>query len=309
MDGDLALRLYRDMYLIRRFEERVGQLFRRGLIPGFVHSAAGQEAPAVAVAHNLAEGDVVFSGHRAHGHILALGADPKAVLKEILGKKGGLSYGRAGSMHLFDPSVGFLGASGVVGATLAIALGAALAVRDRGNIAVVFFGDGASTTGVFHESLNLASLWELPVLFVCENNGYAEFSARSEQSRVAHVSRFAETFGIPAEVVGGEDARSVYAAARRAVADVRRGAPFLLEVEVVRLSGHYEGDPETYRNEEDEARLARDPVGRLRRLLAEEGVGEEALRLLEAEVEATVEAAEREAVADVYAEGAYLGRV
>ncbi|MBX5466388.1 MAG: thiamine pyrophosphate-dependent dehydrogenase E1 component subunit alpha [Firmicutes bacterium] len=291
-----GIALYRAMFLIRRFEETVAEWVRAGLVPGFVHLAIGQEGAAVGVVHALDGRDVVFSGHRAHGHLLARGADPARVLAEILGRAEGVCRGLGGSMHLVDTAVGFWGATGVVGGTIPLALGAAWARQATGGVVAVFFGDGASTTGIFHESLNLASLWRLPVLFCCENNGYAEFTARAEQSPVAYARRFAEVYGIPSAGVDGSDVEAVFEAARAAVAEVRAGGPYFLEVEVARLSGHYEGDPQGYRSAEEQARQwARDPVRRWRDALAERGVAEEALAAVEEEVARQVEAAREQA--------------
>jgi 2-oxoisovalerate dehydrogenase E1 component len=285
------------MYLIRTFEETVARLVRQGEVPGFVHLSMGQEASAVGVMAALGPADVVYSGHRAHGHLLARGADPLAVLAEILGRDEGIDGGRGGSMHLIDPGVGFWGATGVVGGTIPLALGTAWARRESG-IAVVFFGDGASTSGIFHESLNLAALWSLPVLFCCENNGYAEFSARAEQSPVAYASRFAEPYGIATARVDGTELRAVMRQAQAAVQVVRQGRPFFLELEVVRLAGHYEGDVQTYRSaEEQEQARSKDPVWRERQVLLNAGILEEEIAQLEEEVKRQMRAAEEQALA------------
>lgn len=304
-----SLTLYRRMRLIRGFEEAVGRLARAGEVPGFVHLSSGAEASAVGVTAALAPGDVVYSGHRAHGHLLALGSDPARALAEILGRASGLCAGRGGSMHLVDTGVGFWGATGVVGGTLPLALGTALALRPHGRVACVFFGDGASTTGLFHECLNLAALWSLPVLFCCENNGYAEFTARAEQSPVAEVHRFAAVYGMATRCLDALDVEEVRAAAAGAVASVRGGAPFLLELRVARLGGHYEGDAQTYRDRrEREAALARDPLARQRqRLLDRWGVRESQLAALEADVEQGVRQATDEARAAAFPAPGDLG--
>lgn len=292
------LQRYRLMYLIRLFEETVARLVRQGEVPGFVHLSMGQEASAVGVMAALGPADIVYSGHRAHGHLLARGADPLAVLAEILGKRDGLGGGRGGSMHLIDPGVGFWGATGVVGGTIPLALGTAWARRESGGIAVVFFGDGASTTGIFHESLNLAALWSLPVLFCCENNGYAEFSARAEQSPVAYASRFAEPYGIATARVDGTELGTVIRQAQAAVQAVREGRPFFLELEVVRLAGHYEGDVQTYRSaEEREQARSRDPVWRARQGLLDSGISEGEVAQVEEEVKRQMRAVEDQALA------------
>ncbi|MCL6637199.1 MAG: thiamine pyrophosphate-dependent dehydrogenase E1 component subunit alpha [Alicyclobacillus sp.] len=273
---DLCLSLYRMMVRIRLFEEQVGKLAAAGQVPGLTHLSTGQEAVAAGVCAVLRPQDYLFSGHRAHGHTLAKGSPVTAVLAEILGRETGLCRGRGGSMHLVDAARGMLGATGVVGGNIPLALGAAWAAQVRGEdrLAVVFFGDGASGNGVFHESLNLASLWRLPVLFVCENNGVAEFTQREEHSRVAFTSEFAKPYDIPVRVVDGNDVLAVYTAAQALVHWVRQaGGPAYLECQTYRLSGHYVGDAQAYR---DKAELAawreRDPLLRLQRQLLAQGV-------------------------------------
>jgi len=238
------------MWLLRAFEERVSELVGTGEVSGLVHLSISQEAVAVGVMDALRASDVVYSSHRAHGHFLARGSDPGRVLAEVMGRRDGLCGGKGGSMHLVDREHGLLGASGVVGGTIPLALGSALVARDagRGDVAVVFFGDGAAQTGHFHESLNLASLWSLPVLLVCENNGYAEFTPRSAHTKVAHVVGLAAPYRIAARVVDGNDVIAVLDGARELVAVCRAGnGPALLECLTYRLRGHYEGDPAKYR--------------------------------------------------------------
>lgn len=275
---------YQQMWRIRLFEEHVGQLAAAGEVPGFVHLSIGQEAVAVGVCAALAAADTLYSNHRAHGHLLARGCDAYAVLAEILGRQDGLCGGRAGSMHLVDTARGVLGATGVVGGNLPLALGAAWAARElgQGQITAVFFGDGATGGGVFHESLNLAALWRLPVLFVCDNNGYAEFSRREEHSPVPQASAFAAPYGIPAQVVDGADVLAVVQGARQAAACLRQGAgPWFLECMTYRRSGHYAGDSQTYRSaDENAAWEQQDPLQRLARLLAERGCPEARLAAL-----------------------------
>jgi TPP-dependent pyruvate/acetoin dehydrogenase alpha subunit len=286
------------MMLIRVFEGTVARLARDGQVPGFVHLSSGGEAAATGVVAALDGRDVVFSGHRAHGHLLARGSDPAAVLAEIAGRSTGLCRGWGGSMHLVDTAVGFLGATGVVGGTIPLALGAAYRQRQRGGVSAVFFGDGATTTGIFHECLNLAALWGLPVLFCCENNGYAEFTARAEQSPVAEAHHFAGVYGMARECLDATDVGAVHDAAVRAVETVRSGRPFFLELRVVRMSGHYEGDAQAYRSRaEREALAARDPVARLRERLRNHWfVPEAEIAAIEGEVERTVREAERKAL-------------
>lgn len=238
------------MWLIRAFEERCSRLYADGYVPGLLHLGIGQEGVAVGLASVLRADDKLFGGHRAHAHAVARGADPERLMAEICGRATGYCGGKGGSMHLSAPEVGFVTATGVVAGNIALALGAALAAANAGGdaIALPVFGDGAGQAGAFHESLNLASLWELPVLFVCENNGYAEFSALSEHTRVERLSRHAETYGIPAVTVDGNDTKAVVEAAREAVSRIRAGeGPAFLECLTYRLRGHYEGDPGKYR--------------------------------------------------------------
>lgn len=300
-----AVAWYRSMYRIRCFEETVSQLVRDHRVPGFVHLSMGGEASAVGVMAALDDRDVVYTGHRGHGHILARGSDPHPVLAEILGKTTGLSGGVGGSMHLVDPTVGFWGATGVVGGTMPLALGTAWARREGGGVAAVFFGDGASTTGIFHECLNLAAVWNLPVLFCCENNGFAEFTARQEQSTVADVRNFADVFGIETAAVDGTDVAAVARAAASAVRAVRQGRPVFLELEVVRLSGHYEGDLQAYRSDEERKEaLARDPVWRWREeLLHRREVSSQHLDALEEEVKRQIAEVRERALADPFPVG------
>jgi TPP-dependent pyruvate/acetoin dehydrogenase alpha subunit len=254
------------MWLIRAFEERCSRLHADGHIPGLLHLGIGQEGVAVGLASALRSDDALLGGHRAHAHALARGADPARLLAEICGRATGYCGGKGGSMHISAPEVGFITATGVVAGNVALALGAALAFADPGDdrIAICVFGDGAGQAGGFHESLNLASLWSLPVLFVCENNGYAEFSPLSAHTRVERLARHAETYGIPSATVDGNDAGEVAEAATAAVAGIRDGSgPAFLECLTYRLRGHYEGDQAKYR---DPAELAdwraKDPIGR-----------------------------------------------
>ncbi|MCL6592844.1 MAG: thiamine pyrophosphate-dependent dehydrogenase E1 component subunit alpha [Alicyclobacillus sp.] len=285
-DREECLSLYRMMVRIRLFEEQVGKLVATGQVPGLTHLSTGQEAVAAGVCAALRPHDYLFSGHRAHGHTLAKGSPVAAGLAEILGREPGLCRGRGGSMHLVDASRGMLGATGVVGGNIPLALGAAWAAQARGEdrLAVVFFGDGASGNGVFHESLNLASLWRLPVLFVCENNGVAEFTQRAEHSRVALTSEFAKPYDIPVRVVDGNDVLAVYTAAQELTRMVRQACgPAYLECQTYRLSGHYVGDAQAYRNQAEVAAWReRDPLLRLQRQLLAQGVPSAQLTALEA---------------------------
>ncbi|MBU6423795.1 MAG: thiamine pyrophosphate-dependent dehydrogenase E1 component subunit alpha [Chloroflexota bacterium] len=282
------------MWLIRAFEESVSELVGTGEVVGLVHVSIGQEASAVGVCDVLEARDRVYSGHRAHGHVLARGAEPAAVMAELMGKAAGLCGGKGGSMHLVDVAHGVLEATGVVGGTIPLALGTALALRETepGAVAVVFFGDGAVQTGYFHESLNIAALWKLPVLLVCENNGYAEFTPRSAHTPVERVTRHAETYGVDARTVDGNDVVAIREAASALVAPLRSGGgPALLECLTYRMRGHYEGDPAKYREASEVAEWkAKDPVRRF-------ASGAVATGELSAEDAAACEAAARRAVA------------
>ena len=300
--ADLPLEdLYRfhdEMCLIRHFETQVQRLASTGEVPGFPHLSTGQEAVAVGVCAHLSAKDVLFSSHRAHGHVLAKGSDPYAVMAEILGRQDGLCQGRGGSMHLVDASKGMLGATGVVAGNVSLAAGAAWAaqVHGKGRLAAVFFGDGATGAGVFHETLNLAGLWKLPLLFVCENNGYAEFTSREEHSNVSKVSAFAAPYNIASQTVDGNDVLVVHEAARDAVSRLRRQeGPYLLECMTYRMAGHYVGDAQRYRSKEElEAMKQKDPILRLRRHLIERGASERQLDERMAAVKAQMdEAVER----------------
>lgn len=275
VSSDLARRLLATMWLCRAFEEKVSELIAGNEISGLVHLAIGQEATAAAIAAHLHDRDLMFSGHRAHGHALAKGADPSRVMAEIAGRATGLCRGKGGSMHLVDVAHGFLGATGVVGGNVPNALGVAAAQKQRGSghVTVVFFGDGAAQAGHFLESLNLASLWELPVVLVCENNGYAEFTPRSAHTNVERVATLAKTYGIATETVEGNDALAVYDAAAPFIADARAGkGPALLECLTYRMRGHYEGDAVKYREASElETWKAKDPLRILERRAADAG--------------------------------------
>jgi pyruvate dehydrogenase E1 component alpha subunit len=273
--------MYGALWRTRLFEGHVQRLAAGGEIPGFPHLSTGQEAVAVGVCTQLEREDVLFTSHRGHGHVLAKGSDMQATFAEILGRQTGLCSGRGGSMHLVDAANGVLGATGVVAGNLALAAGAAWAAQAQGkrNISVVFFGDGATGAGAFHETLNLAALWRLPVLFVCENNGVAEFTSREEHSNVKHVSSFAAPYGIATKTIDGNDLPTVWAAAREAIESLRRGAgPYLLECMTFRMAGHYVGDSQQYRSKEELAEIReRCPIERLKRHLVERGVKAEEL--------------------------------
>src|SRR5712691_1475014 len=235
------------MRTIRQFEARAVGLFGENKIWGTIHSYAGQEAVAAGVCANLRDDDYVTSTHRGHGHCIAKGCDLDAMMAEIYGREDGLCKGRGGSMHIADFSRGMLGANAIVGGGIALATGAGLAASVRGSdqVAVAFFGDGAANQGVLHESLNLAAIWRLPVVYVCENNGFAESTPAAYATSVPDVASRATAYGIPGVIADGRDVLDVFAAAGDAVGRARAGdGPTLIEVKTYRFMGHFEGDPE-----------------------------------------------------------------
>jgi TPP-dependent pyruvate/acetoin dehydrogenase alpha subunit len=266
--ADTLVDQYERMAVIRTFEERVAELYRASEIPGFVHTSLGQEAVPVGVCTALRDDDYVTATHRGHGQILAKGADPHAAMAELFGKATGLCGGKGGSMHIADPALGILGANGIVGAGLPLAAGAALSSRLRGLdiVSVAFFGDGATNTGVFHETLNLACVWALPVIFVCENNGFTEFSRTADGSRRERVVETAPAYRIEAHEVDGDDVEAVCAVTAAAVARCRAGqGPVLIEAHTARWHGHYEGDAQSYRSAEELSQSRRrDPLAIVR---------------------------------------------
>jgi acetoin:2,6-dichlorophenolindophenol oxidoreductase subunit alpha len=284
-------RMYGALWRIRIFEGQVQRLAAAGEVPGFPHLSTGQEAVAVGVCAHLTREDALFTSHRGHGHTLAKGSDLQATFAEIIGRESGLCRGRGGSMHLVDAANGMLGATGVVAGNLPLAAGAAWAFQTRSetSISVVFFGDGATGAGVFHETLNLAVLWKLPLLFVCENNGYAEFTSREEHSNVTRVSAFAAPYGMPAKTIDGNDLPAVHAAAGEAIAALRRGSgPYLLECMTYRMAGHFVGDAQHYRSKEElAAAKEKCPIERLKRHLIAGG-------MVEGELDAIGEEAKQE---------------
>jgi acetoin:2,6-dichlorophenolindophenol oxidoreductase subunit alpha len=258
------------MWRIRLFEERVGQLKRADEVHGLIHLSVGQEGVAAGVCTQLRPDDAVYSGHRAHGHAIACGAPLERVMAELMGRSDGLCRGLGGSMHLVDVEHGLMGATGVVGGNVPMALGSALAARMRGSdqVTVVFFGDGAVQAGHFNESVNLATLWELPLILVCENNGFAEFTPRSAHTKVERVSDVVAPYGLARETVDGNDVLAVWEQFGRFLAEARAGrGPLLLECLTYRLRGHYEGDPAHYREalEADDWK-EKDPIARLTRV-------------------------------------------
>ena len=292
MKDDELLDAFRRMAVIRRLEERVVTLYRNGEVPGFVHTSIGQEACAVGALSHTRPDDVITSTHRGHGHILAKGLAPRRVLAELMGRQTGANRGRGGSMHVADPELGILGANGIVGAGLPIAVGAAFGLtRQRpGSVAVCFFGDGAIATGAFHEAVNLAALWRLPVVFFCENNQFSEFSRAQDQHPVP-VSQRAVGYGLPFVELAGNDVEAVADGMAEVLERVRAGGgPMLVEGVTLRVRGHYEGDPQRYR--ETPASDDGDPIAVARRALIARGVTEEAVRSAEREAAQTVDDAE-----------------
>jgi pyruvate dehydrogenase E1 component alpha subunit len=282
------------MVRIRRFEEALAGLYQRGSLVGVVHLSVGQEAVAVGVCSTLARGDQITSTHRGHHHMLARGLEPRRMFSEILGREGGYCGGKGGSMHVSAPAEGAVGANGIVGGGIAHAVGLAFAAKSLGNgaVAVAFFGDGAANQGVFFESLNLAALWQAPVLFVCENNGYTEFTPTDAVTAGESIAARAAVFGIPSTPVDGDDVIAVNRAAAHAVERARGGGgPAFLECRTNRWRGHHEGE-ESYAKPYREPVEPADPIERLERALADAGLGGAALRAsLEAEECARIEEA------------------
>lgn len=269
---DRAVDLYRTMVTIRRFETTAGELFAAGKLPGFIHLSIGQEAVAVGVCALLERDDYITTTHRGHGHCIAKGGQLTAMMAELYGSEGGYALGRSGSMHIADNEVGILGANAIVGGGIPMAVGGALATQldGAGRVSVCFFGDGAVAEGVVHECLNLAALWKLPIVFVCEHNGYAEMTPVSTHLANPQVTDLAEAYGIPAVEVDGNDLAAVLEATGEAVARGRRGdGPTLIEARTTRWRGHFEGDPQRYRpREEIQAMTDRDPIAAWRKVIA-----------------------------------------
>ena len=291
---DELLKYYRDMLLIRRFEERAGQLYGMGLIGGFCHLYIGQEAIAVGVQAIKEQGDQVITGYRDHGHMLACGMDPREVMAELTGRAGGSSKGKGGSMHMFSTEADFYGGHGIVGAQVALGTGLALAnhYRDNKKVSFTYFGDGAANQGQVYESFNMAQLWSLPVVYVIENNQYAMGTSIERSSSETHLYKRGASFRIPGEEVDGMDVLAVKAAAKKAADHARSGkGPYILEMKTYRYRGHSMSDPAKYRtrDEVDEVRKTRDPIDHLQELLAKKGWADEtSLKAIDAEVKKIV---------------------
>lgn len=302
LDSGRLLGIHRRMLLLRRFEERVGQLYGMGLIGGFCHLYIGQEAVAVGMEDAIRPDDPVITAYRCHAHMIARGADPAAVLAELLGRAGGVSKGKGGSMHMFDPANGFYGGHGIVGAQVPLGTGIAFALRYRGEdrVCVTYLGDGAVNQGQVAEAFNMAALWKLPALYVIENNQYGMGTSVSRSAAVAELHRRGESFGIPGRRVDGMDPLAVEEAGREAVARVRAGeGPVLLEMVTYRYRGHSMSDPAKYRSREEvqKVREERDPIERTKALLLGAGADEKDLKALDAEIRERIAKAVEEAEA------------
>jgi pyruvate dehydrogenase E1 component alpha subunit len=295
---DTLLWIYERMRLIRTFEDKVAELFAQGLLPGFVHLYAGEEAIAVGVCAHLTDRDYITSTHRGHGHCIAKGVDVNAMMAELFGKATGACKGKGGSMHIADVSKGMLGANGIVGGGGPLACGSALTARVTGSdsVTVCFFGDGAAEQGTMHEAMNLAAIWKLPVVFVCENNLYAESTPWFYHCAAKEIADRGTAYNIPGVLVDGTDVFAVYEAAGEAVGRARRGeGPTLIEARAFRYYGHFQGDPLTYRTPEEEAEYRRrDPIDQFRRRVLERNLLTAAeLDAIDARAREIVEAAVR----------------
>ncbi|MBN9318812.1 MAG: pyruvate dehydrogenase (acetyl-transferring) E1 component subunit alpha [Caulobacterales bacterium 68-7] len=284
---------YREMLLIRRFEERAGQLYGMGLIGGFCHLYIGQEAVAVGMQAASKPGDQVITGYRDHGHMLAGGMDPKEVMAELTGRAGGSSKGKGGSMHMFDVETGFYGGHGIVGAQVSLGTGLAFAdwYRQDGKVAYAYFGDGAANQGQVYESFNMAQLWKLPVVYVIENNQYAMGTSIERSASEIRLHRRGVSFNIPGEEVDGMDVLAVRAAGEKAAEHARSGnGPYILEMKTYRYRGHSMSDPAKYRtkDEVDDVKKTRDPIDHVRMLLDKAGATEDELKVIEEEIKGIV---------------------
>jgi acetoin:2,6-dichlorophenolindophenol oxidoreductase subunit alpha len=308
LPADRLLAIYRSMLLIRQFEEQVRRLAAAGAVPGLVHLCAGQEATAVGVCAALAPDDVIASSHRGHGHCLAKGADPARLMAEILGRQAGYCRGRSGSLHVSDAANFNLGTNGIVGGGVPLATGAALSAKVRGTkqVAVCFFGDGALNQGIVFEAMNMAAIWALPVLFVCENNGYGEYTAIADVAAGASLTGRGTVFDIPSPMIDGMDVVAVHDAAAAAVARARSGGgPSFLVCNTWRYGGHHAGDKQGYKDREEVAAWeAKDPILRLARELTQAGIADQTAlddiaRSIDVEVKTAVDFAKASPEPDV----------
>jgi TPP-dependent pyruvate/acetoin dehydrogenase alpha subunit len=275
IEGNKLKDMYRKMVMIRRFEERIKKEFANGNIPGFVHLYAGEEAIAVGCCANLRPEDYITSTHRGHGHLIAKGGKIELMMAELYGKKTGYNKGKGGSMHIADMDIGILGANGIVGAGITIATGAGLSakMRNTDQVTICFFSDGATNTTRFHEGINLAAIWDLPVVFVIENNQYAESTSISYASKLKNLSDKSVAYGIPGETIDGNDVIAVYETVGRAIERARKGeGPSLIECKTYRIYGHEEGDAETYKTKSEiEGWSKKDAIERFEKRLIEDG--------------------------------------
>ena len=297
------LEAYRSMLLIRRFEEKAGQLYGMGHIGGFCHLYIGQEAVVVGMQMALEAGDQVITAYRDHGHTLSVGMDPKRVMAELTGRRGGCSKGKGGSMHMFAPEKHFYGGHGIVGACVPLGAGMAFADKYRGNdhVCLCYFGDGAANQGQVYETFNMAELWKLPVVFIIENNKYAMGTSIERSSSTTNLSQRGLSFAIPGEQVDGMDVRAVRAAGGRAVAYARSGkGPIILEMMTYRYRGHSMSDPAKYRTREEvqHVRETNDPIEQVRVRLLQGGLAEDEIKRIDREVRDQVNAAADFALAD-----------
>jgi len=292
--NEQELKAYREMLLIRRFEEKAGQLYGMGLIGGFCHLYIGQEAVVVGMQMALKEGDQVITAYRDHGHMLACGMEANGVMAELTGRRGGYSKGKGGSMHMFSIEKNFFGGHGIVGAQVSLGTGIAFAnrYRENGNVCLTYFGDGASNQGQVYESFNMAELWRLPVVYIIENNKYAMGTSVERSSALKDFSKRGASFNIPGETVDGMDVRAVYEAGLKAVEFARSGnGPFILEMQTYRYRGHSMSDPAKYRSKDEveKMRTERDPIERVRnRILENKFASEDEIKKLDAEIRAIV---------------------
>jgi acetoin:2,6-dichlorophenolindophenol oxidoreductase subunit alpha len=317
MNND-QIKLYREMVRLRKFEEQACEIFSMGMLQGFVHVYIGQEAIAVGVSSNLRKDDYITSTHRGHGHLLAKGGDPNKMMAELCGRSDGYCRGKGGSMHISSTEHGMLGANGIVGAGYPLAVGAGLSVKmqKEDKVVVCYFGDGSTNEGTFHESLNMASLWKLPVVFVCENNLYGISCRQNNAMAVTDIADRAKAYAMPAVIVDGNDVLEVAEASKIAIERARNGeGPTFIECKTYKHHGHFEGDPAYYRPEEEvEAWMQKDPLPKFKTYLIENQIASvEELNAIEDEVdkemEAAVDFAENspfldlsEAVKDVYSD-------
>jgi len=306
---EILIKMYRNMLRIRRFEEQIWEVYTGGLMHGLAHLYIGEEAVAVGACTALRDDDYITSTHRGHGHCVAKGGNLEAMMAEVMGRVTGHCRGKGGSMHIADMSVGILGANGIVGGGFGIATGAALSAKKRGTdqVAVCFFGDGASNQGIFFETMNFAAIWQLPIIYLCENNHYGEYTATENVTAGKCIADRATPFGIPSIQADGSDAIAVYEATAQAVERARSGGgPTLIECDTYRYRGHHVGDPgESYRpQEERDEWLAKDPINRLRKKMIDDSLASEAeldaeVREIESEVSNAVEAAKNADYPDV----------